>query len=401
MFSLPCNQIDDKMILKINREICAEDDKARLWWEGRNGISFDDVDDAIRSMDAADNTIEILMNSLGGDCDEGFAIYDSLRASGKEIKAVIQGNCGSMASVILLAASERKAFPHAKLHIHKAYLAGYYNSHFSISDAETAKTYLEELNGKILDIYEERTGTPRGTLEPIMDEDRDMDMEEAKSLGFIQEILPPASASAYYSQFNKLNNSKMSKKSKTANAVISFLKALGLSKEDLEAKDYVLQTEDGTEINIDIDEGDEPKVGDSASPDGTFVLKDGRTIVIADGVITEIKPAETQEDGEAKEELKAKIANLEQRLSEAESKDSAKDTEIEALKAKAKSEDDQKALDFVKEAGGVEALAKMQSKFKAEGRQPNTDTPDVTKETALQRELREKKEARAKKKETK
>ena len=234
-----------------------------------------------------------------------------------------------------------------------------------------------------------------------MDEDRDMDMEEAKSLGFIQEILPPASASAYYSQFNKLNNSKMSKKSKTANAVISFLKALGLSKEDLEAKDYVLQTEDGTEINIDIDEGEEPKVGDSASPDGTFVLKDGRTIVIADGVITEIKPAESQEDGETKEELKAKIANLEQQLSEAKSKDSAKDTEIEALKAKAKSEDDQKALDFVKEAGGVEALAKMQSKFKAEGRQPNTDTPDVTKETALQRELREKKEARAKKKETK
>ncbi|MBR4562120.1 MAG: hypothetical protein IKO23_09415 [Bacteroidales bacterium] len=127
------------------------------------------------------------------------------------------------------------------------------------------------------------------------------------------------------------------------------------------------------------------------------MLKDGRTIVIADGVITEIKPAESQEDGETKEELKAKIADLEQQLEVAK----AKNTEIEALKANAKTDDDQKAIDFVKKAGGIEALAKMQSKFKAEGRQPNTDTPDVTKETALQRELREKKEARAKKKETK
>ena len=388
------------MILKINREICAEDDKARLWWEGRSGISFDDVDDAINSMDATDNTIEILMNSLGGDCDEGFAIYDKLRSTGKEIKAVIQGNCGSMASVILLAASERKAFPHATLHIHHPFLS-FWTEHFGVSDADEAKARLETLTNQILDIYEERTGTPRETLSPIMDEDRDMDMEEAKNLGFIHEILLPASASAYAKTFNQLNHSKMSKKNKTAKAVQAFLKALGLSKEDLEAKDYVLQTEDGTEITIEIDEGEEPKVGDSASPDGTFVLKDGRTIVIADGVITEIKPAESQEDGETKEELKAKIANLEQQLSEAKSKDSAKDTEIEALKAKAKSEDDQKALDFVKEAGGVEALAKMQSKFKAEGRQPNTDTPDVTKETALQRELREKKEARAKKKETK
>ncbi len=384
------------MILKINREICAEDEKVRLWWEGRDGISFDDVDDAIRYMDAADNTIEILMNCLGGDCDEGFAIYDKLRSTGKEIKAVIQGNCGSMASVILLAASERKAFPHATLHIHRPFLS-FWTEHFSVSDADDAKARLEGLTNQILDIYEERTGSTRETLIPIMDEDRDMGMEEAKSLGFIHEILLPASASAYAKTFHSLNTSKMSKKTKTAKAVKAFLKALGLS-EDLDAKDYVLQTEDGSEITIDIDEGEEPKVGDPASPDGTFVLKDGRTIVIADGVITEIKPAEEQEEGETKEQLKAKIAELEQQLSDAKSKNSTKDAQIEELKAKAKTENDQKAIDFVTQAGGIEALANMQSTFRPAGRQPETNAGNVV-ETALQRELREKKEARAKKKE--
>lgn len=383
------------MILKINREIVSEDNKVRLWFEGREGISFDDVDAAINWMDPTDNTIELMMNSLGGDCDEGFAIYDKLRSTGKEIKAVIQGHCGSMASVILLAASDRKAFPHATLRIHRPYLS-FWTEHFDIADADSAKAQLEDLNSKILDIYEERTGTDRATLEAIMDEDRDMKPEEAKALGFIQEIMLPASASAYFNNFKPLNKtqSNMSKKSKIATAFLALGKALGLSGEDIEAKDYVLTTEDGTEITIDIAEGEEPKVGDPASPDGTFTLADGRVITIEGGVITEIKPAEEQEEGETKDELKARIADLEQQLEEAKSKD----TVIETLKANAKTEDDIKAIDFVKKAGGVEALAKMQSYYKPEGRQTETNAHDVVEETMLQKELREKKEARANRK---
>ena len=385
------------MILKINREICSEDDKVRLWFQGRDGISFDDVDSAINWMDPSDKTIELMMNSLGGDCDEGFAIYDKLRSTGKEIKAIIQGHCGSMASVILLAASDRKAFPHATLHIHRPYLS-FFADHFGLSDADSAKTQLEDLNTKILDIYEERTGADRATLEAIMDEDRDMKPEEAKELGFINEIMLPASASAYYNQFsnNKTPNA-MTKKSKIATAFLTLGKALGLSNEDIEAKDYVLTTEDGTEITIDIAEGEEPKVGDPASPDGTFTLNDGRVITIEGGVITEIKSAEEEpEEGETKEELKAKIADLEKQLEEAKSKDSAKDTQIEALKAKAKTDDDQKAIDFVKKAGGIEALAKMQSNYRPQGRTNESHAQDVVEETMLQKELREKREARAK-----
>ena len=381
------------MILKINREICSEDDKVRLWFQGRDGISFDDVDAAINWMDPSDNTIELMMNSLGGDC-EGFAIYDKLRSTGKEIKAIIQGHCGSMASVILLAASDRKAFPHATLHIHRPYLS-FFADHFGLSDADSAKAQLEDLNTKILDIYEERTGADRATLEAIMDEDRDMKPEEAKELGFINEIMLPASASAYYNQFsnNKTPNA-MTKKSKIAMAFLALGKALGLSNEDIEAKDYVLTTEDGTEITIDIAEGEEPKVGDPASPDGTFTLTDGRVITIEGGVITEIKPAEEQnpDEGETKEELKARIAELEQQLEDAKSKD----TVIEQLKANAKTEDDIKAIDFVTKAGGIEALAKMQSNYKPQGRTNESHAQDVVEETMLQKELREKKEARAK-----
>ena len=379
------------MILKINREICSEDDKVRLWFQGRDGISFDDVDSAINWMDQSDNTIELMMNSLGGDCDEGFAIYDKLRSTGKEIKAIIQGHCGSMASVIMLAASDRKAFPHATLHIHRPYLS-FFADHFGLSDADSAKTQLEDLNTKILDIYEERTGADRATLEAIMDEDRDMKPEEAKELGFINEIMLPASASAYYSKFSLNKSNTMTKKSKISMAFLALGKALGLSDDDIKAKDYTLNAEDGTEITIDIAEGEEPKVGDPARPDGTFTLNDGGVITIEGGIITEIKPAEEQEEGETKEELKAKIADLEKQLEEAK----AKDTQIEALKANAKTDDDQKAIDFVKKAGGIEALARMQSTYKPQGRTNESKAKDVVGETMLQKELREKREARAK-----
>jgi ATP-dependent Clp protease protease subunit len=203
----------------------------------------------------------------------------------------------------------------------------------------------------------------------------------------------PASASAYYNNFKPLNKtqSNMSKKSKIATAFLALGKALGLSGEDIEAKDYVLKTEDGSEINIDIDEGEEPKVGDPASPDGTFTLVDGRTVTIEGGVITEIKPAEKQEEGETKEELKAKIADLEQQIEEAKSKDAV----IATLKAQAKTEEDIKAIDFVKKAGGVDALARMQSTYKPDGRKTESNAHDVVEETMLQKELREKKEARA------
>ena len=52
------------------------------------------------------------------------------------------------------------------------------------------------------------------------------------------------------------------------------------------AKD--LNTADGQTITDEREEGD-PQVGDKASPDGTFEMPDGKTIVVEDGVITDIQ----------------------------------------------------------------------------------------------------------------
>jgi len=57
-------------------------------------------------------------------------------------------------------------------------------------------------------------------------------------------------------------------------------------------------------------EDDSLAVGDAASPDGTFTIEDGRTIVISGGVITEIQEA-TQNSAEV-EELQNEITVLQE-----------------------------------------------------------------------------------------
>lgn len=70
--------------------------------------------------------------------------------------------------------------------------------------------------------------------------------------------------------------------------------ALGVSKP--EAVGMVITTSTGDELTVEREEG-EIQVGDPASPDGEHVLEDGRTVVVTDGVITEIKePSSSDED---------------------------------------------------------------------------------------------------------
>ena len=167
----------------------------------------------------------------------------------------------------------------------------------------------------------------------------------------------------------------MSNTNKIASAFKAFAEALGLSvkmeDEQPAPVGYVLTAQYGTEITIDKPEGEDPAVGDAASPDGEFLMPDGTTIVVADGVITEIRDAETEEDpaeDPADEEHQKEIE--------------AKDAEIAALQARIteleanQMNDDQKTiLAKVEKAGGKAWLDKAtKSNYKPEQRQRQQQT---------------------------
>ena len=103
----------------------------------------------------------------------------------------------------------------------------------------------------------------------------------------------------------------------------------------------VITKSTGEELTVEREEG-EIQVGDTAFPDGEFVLEDGRTVVVTDGVITEIK--EPGSGGEDVEALQSRIEELERQVSD--------------LTANAKSEDEIRILSMVEKAGGEYWLRK-------------------------------------------
>lgn len=332
--------------LYINKDIAPDADKMKYWLTGDDSISFSDIQGFIDWIPNDDNRIDIELHSCGGDCTEAYAIYDALRASGKEISCKVAGNAASMATVILLAAplERRSAYQHAQLLIHSPYYpASAKIGDITLAKLEELKSELEAEKEKMLGVYVDCTGKDRSVLEAQMNTDSWFDAEKAIELGFISSIVPAISASANKSELNNnLNIKSMAKEEKkvtVAQALHMLGVALGVSKP--ESVGMVITTSTGDELTVEREEG-EIQVGDPASPDGEHVLEDGRTVVVTDGVITEIKePSIEEDDAQA---LKDRIAELE--------------AENSSLKSNAKSESDARILAAVNKAGGESWLRK-------------------------------------------
>lgn len=372
--------------LYINKEIIAEDRKCEHWWlTGADGQSFDDIRSFLNWMDPNDPKIDVEIHSCGGDTVEGFAIYDALRsAEGKEISCTVFGTCASMATVILLAApvERRKAYPHARFLIHSPY----YGRYDGPIDRETALSIANTLAAeteKMVSVYLERTGTDRETIEAQMKTDAFFNADRALELGFIGAIVSPVTASA--KQLDNITNSHINMAVKKVEVKESLLARLlakcGLkSIEDVKALE--ITDANGVTITVEREEGD-PQVGDAASPDGEFVLEDGTTIKIEEGVITEIKKEPEDTTDPAVEELQAEVDDLKK--------------QVEELKTKAKTEAESAILADVANLGGWEKLKAAVSAYKVAGRTVET-TPKAEPESLLQAKLNEAREAYRKRK---
>lgn len=287
-------------------------------WLGVDAVCYKDIHDFINSMDEGDKAIDIKLHCPGGDCIEGWAIYDALRQSGKEISATIEGQCSSMATIILLAAPKERrfGFTNARMCIHNPSLAWLdlcSMERLTADELEKMKgkldaqqiALLEEQN-KILDLYVERTGANREELQNLMNEDKFVDMEKAKELGFISDTLAPNTATK-----TTKPNKNMEKTEVKTSALKKLLVMCGFSKiEDVEATilNQKITAADGSEFTVEREDGD-PQVGDKAYPNGTYTLDDGTVIVVADEVIESITPADSNDDEDVNA-LKQQVADL-------------------------------------------------------------------------------------------
>lgn len=148
-----------------------------------------------------------------------------------------------------------------------------------------------------------------------------------------------------------------------------------------------LATASGDTLRIEREEG-APAVGDVAEPDGEWLMPDNTTIVVENGVITEIRQAEEQVDeagdeqrgDEAAEEEERHDDNLEQengrlkeRIAELEAQVAELTELLEQARSNARTNEDLKVINMVTMAGGYEKVAaSIKSTYTPDKREPVT-----------------------------
>lgn len=389
--------------LRIYNDIDSQDNKFWYQWWGSDCVCFQDIDVFAASIPKDDDTIDMRIFCNGGSVVEGWAIYDRLRQSGKKITCTVEGKAASMATIIMLAAPKesRKAYENAAFLLHNPWVPGWcLGDQLNAKDLKNQGEEMQMWQDKMVDAYVERCECDREEIQALMDKDIFISTSEALRLGLISSTVAPISASASKRNIEQFINSKqqnpkaMEKKTEVkASLLDKILAKLGVKtleeaeqavaepQAKVEPKAMELNTADGQTLTVEREEGD-PQVGDKASPDGTFEMPDGKTIVVEDGVITDIQTADDEEpdneggeggdggsasstDNDTVAKLKQQVAALKQQLNDAKA-------QLAGAQKLAKSKEDMRILNAVKMAGGAEkVLAGYSSHYQPAQRQPS------------------------------
>lgn len=357
-------------VMKIKLHGIISDEESKKWdllWSDESSlITFKDIDEALANKPKVDKLIELDINCPGGNVIEGLAIFDKLRSmEGCTIVSNAIGECSSMATVIYLAASRRISQPNARFCIHKPRYTDVYQSQMTEDDAKRMYDDLHAETERFIKIYEDRINLSSEEIESLMKEDRYISADEALSIGLVTEIAQPMTAVKYKPN----TDSRMTKK--LIKALRAFKEALGEKTDETSVVAMTLNTEDGSTIEVEREEGD-PQVGDVASPDGEHLMSDGTTIVIADGVITEIRPADEQGDTEdtmSDEEIAEAVTAMTETIESLTAENESLKKQLEDSKANQKTDDEVEILQLVANAGGMKWLKSQKTSFKPAPRQ--------------------------------
>lgn len=312
-------------------------------YQGKDAVNYGainprEVQDQIQANSEAEELI-IHINSPGGDVDAGFAIYDILKSSGKTITTLIEGQCYSIATVIALSGSVRKATENSEFLIHNPWTMAFGNA----DDVQKTADELRKFEDKIAKHY---ANTTKISVEDALEEmkkDTFMDLSKALEYGFITEIVETVKAVARFNTNNKDMSTQKNEKS-----LLEKINALFNNVEKEQPKAVTQKTAEGKEIVFSERETGEVQKGDKGLIDGQeasgeILMASGETYVFEKGELSEIKEKEVEEPIDVVALVNDAVENAIKPFNE---KLEAKDEEIKALKLT--NEKNQKIFDGLK-----------------------------------------------------
>ena len=149
-------------------------------------ITIKDFKDALESIKNC-TSIELHLNSYGGDATVGIAIHNLLKSSGKKITCVIDAVACSAAFTIAMAADVVKVYPGSILMCHevKSFMYGYYGN----DDLKKIENGNAAYNNSAASMYSKKSGMTKSQCLNLMKKETWMYGEEAVSYGFADVLL--------------------------------------------------------------------------------------------------------------------------------------------------------------------------------------------------------------------
>lgn len=172
-------ETDEEAVIEVYGEI------GESWWS--EGVTLQSVSEQIKEIADKKKRCVVKINSLGGDINDGLAIYDLLRSMGDKVTTECYGMCASAATVIAMAGSVRRMSRYGFFLIHKCWSCTAGNENVLEAELETQRI----VNDRIAQLYADVTGTDKAKIEELINENngdgRWITSDEAMEYGFITE----------------------------------------------------------------------------------------------------------------------------------------------------------------------------------------------------------------------
>jgi len=162
---------------------------------GGDSFTLKDLNRLLDAMPSNTKEIEVIINSGGGYITEGFAIHDRLATVEETVNTKVLGLCGSIATIIAQAPKSQGKGGLRSGHQNSDYFI--HNPSWSPQspdpiEAEELQRIAEDLMAnqeKLSQFYANITGKDATLFAEKMKEAKSLSMDEAKDLGFIDEII--------------------------------------------------------------------------------------------------------------------------------------------------------------------------------------------------------------------
>ena len=161
-------------------EILIYDEIGRNFWG--EGIAAEDLVKELSALDV--KTIDVRINSVGGQVFEGLAISNALDRHPATVTTHVDGMAASIASIVALAGDQVRIAENAFMMIHNPI-------GFEIGDANAMRKMaeiLDTLTGSLADTYVAKTGKSEKVIRGMMDEETWFNAAEALEAGLVDEV---------------------------------------------------------------------------------------------------------------------------------------------------------------------------------------------------------------------